>query len=159
MAKDKPNFESVLDWPSEMIERPKPLPAGTYLTVLQGQPPIGRSSQKQTEYSEYTHKILEAGDDVDEDDLKAYLTSPDGSKRKLQECSIKQQFYHTDKSIFMLKEFCKTLGIEVGKGTNPRQWMAETAGKQCLIHVKHRPWQTGEGVSANIDKTMSVDEE
>ncbi len=150
------SFESVLDMPGNIIERPKPLPRGTYLTVIQGQPRIDKSSQKQTEFSEFTHKILQAGDDVNEDELEAFLTSADGSKKSISECTIKNTYYHTAESIYRLKDFCKALGIDVEQG-NPRQWLAETTGRQCLIHVRHRPWQSGEGVSAEIDRVLSAE--
>ncbi len=155
MAKDQASFESVLDMPANMIERPKPLPRGTYLTVLQGQPRIDKS-QKQTEFAEFTHKVLEAGDDVDEDELQKYLTAADGTKKTIQDASIKNTFYLTANSAFMLKDFCAKLGIDVNEG-NPRQWLADTAGRQCVIHVKHRPWESGEGVSAQIDKIMKAE--
>ena len=59
-------FESILDRPSAEIDRTvKPLPVGSYVAIVQGQPRIDKSSKKQTEFSEYTMKLLEAKDDVD----------------------------------------------------------------------------------------------
>ena len=67
----KPQFASVLDMPASDIERPKPLPVGSYVCVVQGQPRIDKSAKKQTEFVEYTLKLLEALDDVDADGLEA----------------------------------------------------------------------------------------
>ena len=152
----EPTFSSVLDMPSSEIDRSvKQLPIGSYLAVVQGLPRIDKSSKKQTEFSEYTMKILEAKDDVDEDALEEFLKGADGSKRKLTDQTIKATFYHTEGSIGRLLTFLDHLdGIKPSEAAeveeSPRQRMSEVAGKQCVIHVKHEPWQSGEGVSARV---------
>lgn len=156
-------FASVLDMPSSEIERSvKQLPVGSYVAVVQGQPRIDKSSKKQTEFSEYTMKILEAYDDVDTDALDEYLTTLDGTKKRLSDCTIKATFYHTENSIGRLLTFFDHLdGITPDKAgeveASPRQRMSEAAGKQCVIHIKHEPWQSGEGVSARVDSTSIVE--
>ena len=155
-AATQPSFTSVLDLPSSEVERTaKQLPMGSYLAVVQGQPTIDKSSKKQTEFSAYTMKILEAKDDVSEDDLAEFLTNLDGSKRRLTDCTIKAVFYHTDASIGRLATFLDHLdGLSPDEAADVteslRQRMAEVAGKQCIIHVKHEPWQSGEGVTARV---------
>lgn len=152
-------FSSVLDMPSSEIERvAKPLPVGSYTAVVQGQPKIDKSSKKQTEYSEYTMKILEAHDDVDEDSLAEYLTTMDGSKKRLTDCTIKNTYYHTENSIGRLATFFDHLdGITPDAASEVdaslRQRMGEVAGKQCIIHIKHEPFQSGEGVRAVVAGT------
>lgn len=158
-AATQPNFTSVLDQPSCEIDRTvKPLPQGSYVAVVVGQPRIDKSSKKQTEFSEYTMKLLEARDDVDEESLDEYLTSADGTKKKLQNCTIKATFYHTEGSIGRLLTFFDHLdGLEPNVAheveASPRQRMSEVAGKRCVIFVKHEPWQSGEGVSARVTGT------
>jgi hypothetical protein len=158
-APAKATFSSVLDMPSSEVERiAKPLPVGSYLAVVQGQPKIDKSSKKQTEYSEYTMKILEALDDVDEDALGEYLTAMDGSKKRLTDCTIRNTYYHTENSIGRLATFFDHLdGITPDKAgdvdASLRQRMGETAGKQCVIHIKHEPFQSGEGVRAVVAST------
>ena len=156
-------FESVLDRPSAEIDRTvKPLPVGSYVAIVQGQPRIDKSSKKQTEFSEYTMKLLEARDDVDEEALEDYLTLADGSKKKLTDCTIKATFYHTEGSIGRLLTFLDHLdGLTPDEAAevdaSPRQRMSEVAGKSCVIHVKHEPWQSGEGVSARVAGTSIVE--
>jgi hypothetical protein len=152
---ETPNFESALDTPGNLIERPKPLPQGSYITILVGQPRIGLSSKKQTEFSEFTHKIVSAQDDVDEDKLEEYLTDPEGEKKSLADVAVKNTYYHTKASLYRLKEFCIHLGIDVEEGT-PRQWLMETPGCEVGIHIRHEPWDNGEGVSARVDRTFPV---
>ena len=156
-------FESVLDRPSAEIDRTvKPLPVGSYVAIVQGQPRIDKSSKKQTEFSEYTMKLLEARDDVDEESLEDYLALADGSKKKLTDCTIKATFYHTEGSIGRLLTFLDHLdGLTPDEAAevdaSPRQRMSEVAGKSCVIHVKHEPWQSGEGVSARVAGTSIVE--
>ena len=149
----------VLDIPSSDIDRTvKALPRGSYTAVVQGQPRIDKSSKKQTEFSEYAMKLLEAKDDVDLDELEEYLTNADGSKKRLQDCTIKATFYHTEGSIGRLATFLDHLdGLTPDDAADvkesPRQRMSEVSGKSCIIHVKHEPWQSGEGVSARVSGT------
>ena len=107
-------------------------------------------------------KLLEAKDDVDEDALADYLTLGDGSKKKLTDCTIKATFYHTEGSIGRLLTFLDHLDEltpdQAGEvEASPRQRMSEVAGKSCIIHVKHEPWQSGEGVSARVSGTSIVE--
>ena len=41
---DKPNFASILDEAPTEIDRPKPIPTGTYLCRVQGTPTYDKSS-------------------------------------------------------------------------------------------------------------------
>jgi hypothetical protein len=148
-------MESILDTPSEHIERPKPLPQGSYITVVQGNPRFDKSSEQQTEFVEFTLKILQTEDDVDEDDLDKFLTNGDGSKKPLNEVTTRHTFYLTDRALYRLKDFTRHCGIDSNRGT-PRQWIAELPGCQVGIHVKHKPFTSGEGVSANIDRSFPV---
>lgn len=156
-------FSSVLDMPSSEVERTvKPLPIGSYAAVVQGQPRIDKSSKKQTEFSEYTMKILEAQEDVDEDALVEFLTKLDGTQKRLTDCTIKNTYYHTENSIGRLATFLDHLdGITPDKAdevdASLRQRMGEVAGKQCIIHIKHEAFQNGEGVRAVVAGTSIID--
>ena len=142
-------FESVLDMPASEIERPKPLPVGSYVCVVQGQPRIDKSAKKQTEFSEFTLKILEALDDVDSDAIEAL----GGVQGKI----LKVTFYHTENSIYRLKEFLQHLGIDMDEGESLRQAMAEAAGKQVTAYVVHEASQDGETVYAKVKNTAPVE--
>ncbi len=143
-----PDFASVLDTPASEIERPKPLPRGTYHTIVQGQPRIDKSAKKGTEFSEFTLKILEPLDDVDEDELAAYGPVRDKTTRVT--------FYHTPNSVYRLKEFIEHCGIDTEKGSL-RQLIAETPGCQVLANIVHEPSQDGGAVYANVKSTAAVE--
>lgn len=142
-------FSSVLDMPASDIERPKPAPVGSYICVVQGQPRIDKSAKKQTEYSEFTLKPLEPLDDVDTDALEAW----GGIKDK----TFKVTFYHTENSIYRLKEFLEHLGIDMGEDESLRQAMAEAPGKQVIAHIIHEASQDGETVYAKVKNTTAVE--
>lgn len=148
-----PNFGSILDKQSSEIERPKPLPVGTYIAAVQGLPRIDKSSKKQTEFSEYTLKLLAAQDDVDAD----ALTEMGGIANK----TIKATYYHTDDAAWRLKKFLDDLGIEEededGEGLSLRQRMQMVAGRQVLVTIKHTASDDGTTVYANVNGTAAVE--
>ena len=153
----KNSFESVLDVPASDIERPKPLPVGSYLCLVQGQPRIDKSRKKQTEFSEFTLKMLQALDDVDLEALEGCLTSPSGDKKLLQDCTIKVTFYHTENSIYRLKEFLEHCGVEIKKGMSLRQLIAETPGCEVIAHLSHEASEDGEAIYARVRSTEPVE--
>ncbi len=101
-AAKAPSFGALLDKAPSEVERPKPLPQGSYITVLQGLPRQDKSAKKQTEFYEFTHKLLSAGEDVDEDELKAMGGVADKT--------IKNTYYITEGSLWRLKDFLGHFG-------------------------------------------------
>src|SRR6266545_6388685 len=99
------SFSEILDKPAKEIERPKPLPVGTYLTVVKGLPRFDKTSKKNTDFVEFTHQVLQVGDDVDEEAIIAYLTKGDGTKSKLSEAVIKNTYYLTPNAAWRLRKF------------------------------------------------------
>lgn len=145
----KPAFQSILDRPVGDAERPKPMPVGTYVCVVSGQPKFDKSTKKQTEYVEFTLKFLEAGDDVDPDALEAV----GGIKDK----TIRNTYYLTDASLFRLDDFLAHLGIE--EGTMSRsQACQEAVGRQCLVTISHRASDDGQSVFAQVKNTAPIPE-
>lgn len=145
----KPQFASVLDMPASDIERPKPLPVGSYVCVVQGQPKIDKSSKKQTEYVEYTLKLLEALNDVDTDALDAV--------GGIQEKFTKVTFYLTENSVYRLKEFLEHCGVDMEEEGSLRQYIAEAPGKQVVAHIIHEASQDGDAVYARVKNTTAVE--
>lgn len=151
------SFASILDRPANEIERPKPLPVGTYTTILQGMPRQDKSAKKQTPFVEFTHKIISAGEDVDHDDLTSYLTAKDGSVKSLQDVTIKNTYYITEGSAFMLQDFLKNCGFDIEGDQSMRQMLDETPGRQVNITIRHEASQDGQSVFARIGGTAAVE--
>lgn len=143
-----PNFGAILDTPSQEIERPKPLPQGTYTCVVNGLPRMDKSAKKGTEFVEFNLNILAAGEDVDED----ALSEMGGIAGK----STRHTFYLTDASIWRLKKFLDDCGIEE-EDLTLRQRLGLTPGRQVVCHIKHSPSDDGTSVYANVASTTPVE--
>ena len=143
-----PNFGAILDTPSQEIERPKPLPQGTYTCVVNGLPRMDKSAKKGTQFVEFNLNILSAGEDVDED----ALSEMGGIAGK----STRYTFYLTDASIWRLKKFLDDCGIEEDDLTL-RQRLGLSPGRQVICHIKHSPSDDGTSVYANVASTAPVE--
>lgn len=157
MAKPStPNFESILDMPAADVERPKPLPVGTYDAIVQGLYEEGVSSQKKTPFVQFAFAIQGADEDVDEDDLTTYLTSKDDTVKALNSVVLKNnstKFYTTPDSMFRLTDFFDHLGIDQ-EGKSVRQCLSETPNCSVKILIGHTSSADGESIFAELKKTM-----
>lgn len=144
------NFASILDKPATEIERPKPLPAGTYLAVIKGLPRYDKSSKKQTEFVEFTATIMTAEDDVD----KEALQEMGGFKGK----EIKLTYYITEDAAWRLKKFLVDLGFDMDdESVTLRQASESATGSQVYVQMKHRASQDGKSIYAEVADTAKVD--
>lgn len=151
-----PNFGTLLDKPSSEVERPKPLPQGSYLTIVKGLPRFDKSSKKQTEFVEFTLAVQSAGEDVDEDDLKAWMSKADGTRRSLQDATIRATYYITEDSMFRLKDFLDHAGAG-DDDMSLRQRIDEAPNSQVIAFIKHRASEDGESVFAELAKTTPAE--
>lgn len=158
-----PNFSDILDTPSTEVTRPKPMPQGTYLTMVRGLYKPGVSTKKGTEFSEYTLQVVQAMDDVDPDALNAALTKASGEMIPLSERSFRLTMYHTPDALWRLKKFLNDLDIpetdENGEVRTLRERMQDVPNRQVYVHIKHTPSEDGEAMYANVDRTARVEEE
>lgn len=142
------NFSDVLDKPSAEIERPVPLPAGQYICAIVGLPRHDKSSKKQTPFVEFTARVLQAGDDVDQEAL--------AEMGGLAEKTIKLTYYLTENSVYRLKEFLfDDLGLE-DDGGSLRPKLEQTAGCQFMATIKHTSSDDGKSIYANVASTAPV---
>jgi len=146
MAK-APNFGSLLDKAPSEIDKPKPLPEGQYLWVVQGLPRYDKSSKKQTEFVEFTLKALQVGADVDQDELEAMGGIADKTTRAT--------FYLTEGSLWRLKEFLIHCGVE--EMDSLREMVEEAQNCQVVGYIKHEASNDGESFFARLSKTASAD--
>jgi hypothetical protein len=140
-------FSSILDRPSGDIKRPPPMPTGSYVWVTKGLPRLDKSSQKQTEFAEFTVAPVAALDDVDQESL-AEIGGLAGKQTTIT-------FYLTEKSAYRLTEFLvDDLKLDNEDGKVPtRVLLDQSPNQQFLGHVKHVPSKDGKGVYWEIDLT------
>lgn len=153
----RPNFGSVLDKPAGEVERPRPMPVGQYVWIVQGQPKFDKSSKKQTEYVEFTLKCVEALDTVDADELEDWLTSKDGTKRKLGDATQRLTFYLTEGALWRLKDFLAHCGLDVEGDASLRQLIPETTGCQVIGTIAHESSDDGTAVFGRVRSTAPVE--
>lgn len=143
------DFSSILSKAPSDVERPKPLPVGTYTCVVRGQPQFDKSSKKQTPYVKFTYGILSAGDDVDPDELKAY--------GPIRDKTLDDTYYLTENSLWRLKEMLTSAGLEEGEYETMQEMVEATPGKQLLIQIKHEASQDGQAVFAKVGSTAPLE--
>ena len=146
---DKPNFSSILDEAPTEIDRPKPLPAGTYLCVIAGAPEYGKSSKKGTDFAQFTLKPMQAEDDVDEDEL-AEAGGVDGK-------TLRTTFYLTEDAVYRLDEFHEHCGIDISKKASRKTRNDEVVNAHVRVVVKHRTSEDGSRIYAEVSRTLAAD--
>jgi hypothetical protein len=143
-------FANILDRAPSEIERPKPLPAGTYRCVVKGLPRYDKSSKKQTDFVEFTLQPTSAEADVDESDLEAM----GGFANK----EIKATYYITEGAAWRLTQFLEHLGFDVeSEDATIREMCEQASGSEVFVTMKHRASQDGKSVFAEIADTARVE--
>ncbi len=142
-------FGSILDKPSKSIDKPKPLPTGSYVCIIKGLPRQDVSSKKKTEFVEFNLEIVQPLQDVSEESIEAI---PGGVVGK----SIRATFYLTEDALWRLKKFLSE-DLEIEEGDRSlRAMLSETMGKQVVASVRHRPSDDGRDVFAELAGTAPV---
>ena len=142
-----PNFGALLDKPASDIERPKPLPQGSYHCIVKGLPRFDKSSKKFTEFVEFTLQPTAAGEDVDEEDLAAM----GGIANK----TIRATYYITEDALWRLKDFLSHCGIE--EDGSLRNTIDQTPNCEVIAFIKHRASEDGQSVFAELAKTAPAE--
>jgi hypothetical protein len=143
-----PNFTSILDEQPTEVNRPKPLPEGTYLCVV-GQPEEGVSSQKKTPFVKFPLRPVSALEDVD----TAALNEVGGLDSK----NMSTTYYLTPDSIFRLDEFHEHCGLDLTDAASRRARNAEVVNSRVLAVVKHRMSQDNTQSFAEVNRTAPTE--
>lgn len=161
---DVPNLSSILDEPTSLAERPRPLPQGTYIIAVQPDVQFGTSSQKGTEYVQYKFQPLDVvrdengKTDVDEEELEEM-----GGIGNMRPITV--NFYLTDLSKFRHKEFLDDLGVPLidekirdpkKRDLSHRQRAMMAPGHQCIATFRHEPSQDGQTMFARLNRTAPL---
>ena len=137
------NFAEILGKQAAAIEKPKPIPVGTYLCINQKLPDFKGIGKDETPCAEFTFVIIVPNEDVDPADLQAF--------GEIKGKSIRHRMFLTEKSEYRTKEeLVKVFGIEEGDKTLG-QLFNETVNRQLYVTVKHTPTQDGTDVFAEVE--------
>jgi hypothetical protein len=118
------DFNALLSKPAEEFRRPPSLPAGSYFGTIT-EYKFDQTREKQTPYVRFTFKNLEAGPDIDSDDLQGI----DVAKR-----SMSTDFYITEDALFRLREFLESLGIPAS-GRTLTEMIPESVGMSVQLDI------------------------
>jgi hypothetical protein len=124
------NFADILNKPADQIEKPKPTPTGTYLTIIAG-PPEQKTVNEKPVIS-FKHKVIQAQDDVDQ----AALAEAGGVGKVMPNDFFLMTNDGNVNDWPILQFLENTLGIEK-TGKSLAQMLAEAPGKQCYVTIKH----------------------
>ena len=144
------NFTDLLNTPIDQIERPKALPVGTYICLIDGMYEVGKAGKNNTNYIDFNFRPLQAMADVNQQQLEEAL-----GERALSDKRFRYRIFVTRDSRWKLKEFLlEHCGI--GMKANMNEMLPETPGKQVAVYVGHQT--SPDGIIFNqVGKTASVD--
>lgn len=143
-----PNFAALLDEAPTEINRPKPLPQGTYLCTVTGWE-TGESSKKKTPFVRFSLLVIAADDDVDAEELEA----SGGFEGK----TLRTDYYITADAVYRLDEFHEHCGLDITDEVSRKMRNDEVVNTQVKVYVKHRASADGESVYAEVGRTLSAD--
>ena len=135
------DFKALLKKPVDSIERPKPLPAGTFFGVVQKYE-FGESKEKKTPFLRLLIGITGPGDDIDPSDL-------DGVD--LAKKSLRKDYYLTDDALYRLTELIASCGIPT-EGRMLDECIPDLQGASMLCSVTQRSSPDGSEIYNDLDK-------
>lgn len=141
------DFTTLLSKSSDEVEKPEPIPAGSYDMIIVGFK-SGESQQKKTPYVEIETKVIAPRDDVD---MESYA-----KVRNPQDRTFKTQFYITEDSLFRLKDFLIKAGFET-EGRTFLEMLNEIAGRTIIGIISHRLGNDGESVYPEVKKFLKAE--
>lgn len=144
-----PNFASILDESPTEVKVPPPLPAGSYICVVQGLPEYGKSENTGTEFWQYTFRPISALEDVDQDELNEV----GGFEGK----TVKNKYWLTPDAIFMVDQLHQHCGIDMADGLSRRSRNEEIVNAQVMVVVKHGASKDGQRMFANVARTAPAE--
>jgi len=134
-----PEFSALLDVPLKDIERPKPIPVGTYTVIMTEMPKQGKYSTG-TPFLRFVLHVVAAGPDVHEQSLLNSLTKPSGETVPLSSKVIYQNFGLTEDAMPFLKDFLVGTGI---KGKSSNEIIGNLLNQEFKVYVIHDVPRTG----------------
>lgn len=142
------DFSKILGKQAEAIEKPKPLPVGTYLCNNPQLPKFLGVGKNETPCAEFGLTILAPQDDVDPDDLQTY--------GEVRAKNIRHRMFLTEGTEYRTKEeLVNAFGVEEA-GKTLGQMFNETINRQVYVTIKHRPSEDGTEMYHEVEKLAAA---
>lgn len=125
------SYKDLLKQRSVDIKPPKPIPSGPYVAQIRNYEFTTRG-EKRTECVAFNLTLLEAGDEVDQEELANAAEEVKRAKPQIRK-------FLTPDSIFILNKFLlETLGIEQGE-KSLEEMLAESINKKVVLVYQQQP--------------------
>lgn len=142
------DFTKLMARKVEDAKKPKPLPAGTYLCIIENYI-FGTSSKKGTPYIRFNFKPMMADEDVDAEELAALAQELEMSPQEwMAKKGLRMDFYLTDDAMYRLRDFLEAgLGLDTS-GTTFDKVVPDTKNMSIKIAVTREIGDDGESMYA-----------
>lgn len=147
------NISDILNRPAEDVKPPPLYPAGLFRAIIKGLPEQDESSVKKTPLLRFTFQVTAPGPDIEQEDIDIYES--DGESKIIGH-TFTNDYYTTEKALFMLTEFLQQLGIDFSGGKSISAAIDESPNCECMIYIKHVPSQDGKRFFARIGSTAAI---
>ena len=137
-----PNFKELFRKNMDDVKKPEPLPEGSYRGLIRDYT-FGETPKK-TPYIEFGVIPQEALEGVDQAELEASLQGSNLADKKLRFTQ-----YITENSLFMVKGFLQSLGLDT-QGRTLDELIPETRGQSIIFQLAKVPNKQGDGWYNNI---------
>jgi hypothetical protein len=152
------NFADELNRKASDIERPPLIPPGTYRAIVTKIPSIETISEGKWDVCDFSMRLVEAQDDVDQDELKAFggLTASTYARRRFM--FNKEDEAAFKRSLFDLKRFLLDhLQVSGDDDTSLKELLNQSINMQCLVFMGWRvDKRDGETQYSEITRTTPV---
>jgi hypothetical protein len=140
------NFQEVLSQPAAEIEKPKPLPVGHYICIIDGPFKPGETKDSKG-FVEFKLKPLAPDADVDMEELS--------SQKGIGIRTLRYTLWLEDESRWRIVEFGEKLGLDA-KSMTIGQILSEATGRQIKAKVKHTVSADGTQIYANVESVHAI---
>lgn len=153
------NFQDILNKKVGEVEKPKPIPIGSYLFAVAAPPKIGPLGKKQTLAAEFTCKVIAPRPDVDQNQINNYESGGVKGLDAIRGKEMRLTHWLTEDALYRTKEFCvEHLGLdEQGGQKSIGQLVNECMNRTFVGFVVHNPSEDGTTLYANIQRTAKAD--
>lgn len=139
------SFKDLLSTPLDTVKRPPALPQGTYEGVVKAFE-FGESREKKTPYVRVFFTLIAAGEDVDAD----LMNGVDLAKR-----APRTDFYVTNDSMWRIKEFLASLGLDV-EGRTLSEVIPEMVSANVQLYITQRSSADGQEIFNDVKSVKGV---
>lgn len=151
------NFNDVLNTKVDSIERPPLIPIGTYRAVVKKIPSLETSNDGKFDFVDFSLQLVEAQDDVDQDDLK-FFGGLNNTYTRHRFLFNKEDDTAFKRTLFNLKRFLiDHLQIESDPEKDLKESLNASVNMPCMVFMKWRADKNDPEIQySEIGKTAPV---